>query len=342
LDKRDDVEVLVKINSRPRGLARVALLLVTFRPTRQWWWSNMNLGPINIMLRSYRRDRVLKKVSGGIDLVLHVRNIYLPARTPYVAFIDSTSRMANRSWSGWRPTAMTRRLRYLAERRYYRGAQVVLTAGAQAAESVVSEYGLDASRVRAIGGGVNFDPLPMRLAVWDEPTIIWVGLDWERKGGDLLLQAFEQLRQEFPDAKLLMVGAGERDRQENVEFLPPIYDRDQLAELYRRASVFAHPARHEPYGLVVQEAMAFGLPCVVSDVGALPSIVSDGESGYVVPVGDTQALVHAVATLLRDRRTRVQLGSRGRARVESEFTWTAVAARMVDAVTDAHKEERLS
>jgi glycosyltransferase involved in cell wall biosynthesis len=291
------------------------------------------------MVRSWRRNRALKKVQGGVDLVVHVRNIYMPARTPYVAFIDSTTDMANRSWSGWRPTAMTRRLRYLAERRYYRRAQTVLTAGPLAAESVVKAYGLDASRVRAVGGGVNFDPLPTRLAAGEDPTIIWVGLDWERKGGDLLLQAFAHLRREFPEARLLMVGAGKRDRQENVEFLPPVYDRDSLADLYRRAAIFVHPARHEPYGLVVQEAMAFGLPCVVSDVGALPTIVADGVSGLVTPVGDAKALVAAMSSLLRDKRFRAQLGGNGRRRAEQEFTWDAVAARMVGSVGSSCMQE---
>jgi len=112
-----------------------------------------------------------------------------------------------------------------------------------------------------------------------------------------------------------------------VEVLGFLRDRDRLADLYARASVFCLPSRFEPYGLVAVEAMAHELPCVVTP-GALAEVVLDGETGIVVPQEDPVALAGALSRLLDDPPYARRLGVDARSRVEEQLTWDAVVERM--------------
>lgn len=95
------------------------------------------------------------------------------------------------------------------------------------------------------------------------------------------------------------------------------------------------PSRSEPWGFVLNEAMEFGLPLVVSEaVGAAPDLVRHGENGYVVPVGNVRALTDALAELARDEELRRRMGSASRALVKgfSPEGWARGVLRAVETV----------
>jgi len=178
-----------------------------------------------------------------------------------------------------------------------------------------------------LGVGASFDVLPDPPDGPREPTVLYVGSDWRRKGGDVLVDAFRRVRSERPDARLQIVGTEEPAAEDGVEVLGFLRDRDRLADLYARASVFCLPSRFEPYGLVAVEAMAHELPCVVTP-GALAEVVLDGETGIVVPQEDPVALAGALSRLLDDPPYARRLGVDARSRVEEQLTWDAVVERM--------------
>jgi glycosyltransferase involved in cell wall biosynthesis len=200
--------------------------------------------------------------------------------------------------------------------------------GAAPARSLVSFYGVPEEQVTVVGGGATFEALPEPSRDKREPVILFVGSDWRRKGGDVLLEAFRTVRASRPDARLQVVGADDPPAEAGVEVLGFVDDRPRIAELYARASAYCLPSRFEPYGLSVIEAMAHELPCVVSGVGGLTDIVLDGETGLVVPPEDSSALAAALLRLLDDADYATRLGRNGRARVEHHQNWDAVVERM--------------
>jgi glycosyltransferase involved in cell wall biosynthesis len=101
----------------------------------------------------------------------------------------------------------------------------------------------------------------------------------------------------------------------------------ELARWYRRAQVLVAPSLYEGFGLPAAEAMACGIPVVVSDGGALPEVVADGETGRIVAAGDAAALADALAGLLDDPQRCRELGEAGHRRVIERFTWPQTAAR---------------
>jgi glycosyltransferase involved in cell wall biosynthesis len=242
------------------------------------------------------------------------------------------SRTAHRSRRHWRPwvDVAGRPLEriYEWERRLYRGALHAFTLGTAPAQSLVSFYGVPQERVSAVGAGATFETLPEPSHDRREPVILFVGNDWRRKGGDLLLAAFRTVRASRPDARLQIAGTDEPDAEPGVEVLGFVDDRRRVAELYARASVYCLPSRFEPYGLSVTEAMAYELPCVVTRVGGLTDIVLDRETGLMVTPEDRSALASALLRLLEDPDHATRLGRNGRSRVEHHHNWDAVVERM--------------
>jgi len=99
-----------------------------------------------------------------------------------------------------------------------------------------------------------------------------------------------------------------------------------IAVCLAAADALAAPSRNEGMGRALVEAMALGLPVVASEVGGIPAVVADGETGRLVPPGEVDALASALIELGRDGALRVKLGAAGAARAEAFSTGVAYAA----------------
>jgi glycosyltransferase involved in cell wall biosynthesis len=159
-------------------------------------------------------------------------------------------------------------------------------------------------------------------------NILFVGKEFERKGGDVLLAAFSRVRSRVPAARLTIVGPPAARQQAGVTWTGLLRDRVALRACYENAAVFAMPSRCEPFGLVFLEAMAFGLPCIGTNRDAMPEIIADGQSGFLVPPGDEVALAEKLILLLEDAPRATSMGRFGYEQVVSRFQWSHVAERM--------------
>lgn len=159
------------------------------------------------------------------------------------------------------------------------------------------------------------------------PTALAVASLIPEKGIHLLIEAFSRI--DLPGARLKVVGEGpERSRLEElarsrgvdsrVDFLGL---RDDVQTLLQSAHIFVHPCVwEEAFGLTLAEALATGCPIVASAIGATPEIVSDRETGLLVPPGHVDALAGAIASLLRDAALRERLGDRARRKATERFS----------------------
>jgi alpha-maltose-1-phosphate synthase len=328
LARRHDVVERAGVDLTP--LQRYGLAAATFHPSREVWktrffWKwRLALG-----LRTLNARRRLRRVDQPFDLAVQLLGLFRTQGAPYVLYLDNTIELSQRYWPAWvavEGSALERL--YAWERKLYQGARHVFTMGKPTAESVASFYGVPEDRTSVVGGGANFDDLPPASIGERDPVVLYVGGDWRRKGGDRLIEAFRIVRAKRPDARLQIVGTTEPDAEPGVEVLGFVRDRQLLADLYGRAGIFCLPSRFEPYGLAPIEAMAHGLPCVVTSAGALDEVVLDGETCLVVPPDDVQALAEALLKLLDDPTYARRLGTNARARVESHQTWDAVVDRM--------------
>ncbi|HEY6002226.1 MAG TPA: glycosyltransferase family 4 protein [Anaeromyxobacter sp.] len=264
----------------------------------------------------------------------------LPPRWPYALLLDHTRALAEAS-PAWSCAGLGPPLRYgpgwfARESALYHGATVLACFSENVARSLVRDYGVDPSRVAVVGAGANAFP-ERALRCDDGRTILFVGKDFARKGGPVLLDAFARVRRSHPEARLLVAGASAPDRgaiPPRVFFLGRV-SVSEVASLLSQATVFALPTLREPFGIAFLDAMACGVPCVGTRIEAVPEIVRDGETGLLVPPGDPVALALALERLLGDAGLARAMGARGRARVFASGLWSHAAARLERALAGA-------
>jgi glycosyltransferase involved in cell wall biosynthesis len=157
-----------------------------------------------------------------------------------------------------------------------------------------------------------------------------VGRATGQKGFDVLLEAIAQV----PEAQLVVVGggpgledlvarAGTLGIGERVEFTGWVDNpRDHLTRL----DLYVQPSRFEAQGLAIAEAMLAELAVVATDVGGIPDVVIDGETGLLVPPEDPEALARAIAELIDDPARRAEMGRAGRRRAAEKFTAAGMVA----------------
>jgi len=199
--------------------------------------------------------------------------------------------------------------------------------------------------VTAFHPGAGGPAMRERLGLTAGPVVVCVSRMVPRKGQDTLIRAWPKVRAEVGDATLLLVGDGpyrgdlERLAQQldvgsAVRFTGPVPQAD-LPAYYAAGDVFAMPCRTrrrgldvEGLGIVYLEASATGLPVIGGDSGGAPDAILDGETGYVVPGGDADAVAVRIADLLSDPVRAAAMGEKGLAWVHREWRWELAAARL--------------
>ena len=226
--------------------------------------------------------------------------------------------LANLGYPGFDRAALKSSAYLAREAELYAGAERVFTRSRHVADTIVHGYGCSSERVIVVGVGPNAVP-PSDDAVeratesWYGGRIIFVGVDWERKGGPELVAAFRILRERFPEARLDIVGcspAGVAGPGIEIHGRLPL---DRVAELLAASDVFCLPTLAEPFGVVFIEAMHAGLPVVGTRLGAIPDFVIPHSTGALVAPGDVDELAHALAELLADPDRTRRMGRAARA-----------------------------
>ncbi len=247
---------------------------------------------------------------------------------PHFIYTDHTH-LANLRAPGFDPAFLATKKWIALEHEVYRHADRVFVMGENARASLIEQYGCDSAHIRCVHAGSHADTQPLTLANdgYQNCTVLFIGLDWERKGGPELVQAFTNLAARLPDARLRIAGAAPPLAHPQIEVLGRI-PLERVPQLIAQSSVLCLPSRYEPFGIVVLEAFAQKVPVVVTRVGALAHLVTDHETGRVVPPGDIDALAAALEDLLRDPDKCRRCGEAGQRFAAEHFTWDAVGRKL--------------
>lgn len=328
------------------GIGRGVAAALAFSPQRKRWAVRYHLMAPAYRWRSWRAARLVARHAGRLDCIIQIGATFDPPRRrlPYAVFCDSNIAMAEEGATyGVSDAAWLRRDELDAlrrrEGRIYRGACVVFTISDYLRRSFIEAFALPTERVCTVGAGPNLDPrrvpLPRPRPRDGAPTILFVGKQFERKGGAILLEAFRIVRQQMPQARLVIVGpAAPPTAEPGVEWTGHLDKNEpaqwaRLAHAYQDADVFCLPSLFEPFGIVFVEAMFFGLPCVGTAEWAIPEMIIDGHTGYTVPRAHVMVLADRLVALLTDRSRAHEMGLAGRRHAERRFTWSAVTERMI-------------
>ncbi|GIV18283.1 MAG: 1,2-diacylglycerol 3-glucosyltransferase [Armatimonadota bacterium] len=218
------------------------------------------------------------------------------------------------------PQGMLRTLLWWHLRRFYRGAQATVVPSHFACR-YLQQHGVPSRMVEVIPTGVEFHPLTVqrdearaRYGLPPErPILVYVGRMAREKNLSLLLEMLPLVQRDVPNVLLWLVGSGnaqealhkqaQRMGLSTVVRLQGRVAHESISAVYAAADLFVFPSVTETQGLVLWEAQAHGLPCVVVNAGGAPESVRDGVDGLLVP-NDAKAFAQAVVRLLKDHDTR--------------------------------------
>lgn len=316
------------VAAEPRGADRVARLL------RMSWADQAASRSFAAVFGLTARVGLAR--AGRLDGIVMIDSGYsLPHGAPYVTFDDMTvaqavaqgeppyGELSPRAVSRWRDR----------QRRIFEAARACCVSSAWAGRSVRDDYGMPEGKIHVVGVGRNIE-VPLAAREWSTPRFLFVGVDWQRKRGGAVVEAFGAVREKFPSATLDLVGRHpEMDvpgvRGHGILSLGSEEGQRRYRALLAQATCFLMPSTHEPFGIAYVDAGAAGLPSIGTTVGGAPEAI--GAGGRVVDPADPSALRDAMVELA-DPDTAQRLGALAREHA-SRLTWDAVAERLLRALS---------
>ncbi len=199
---------------------------------------------------------------------------------------------------------------------------------------LIQDYEAAAEKILCVYSGPHVEPDPAQGAPpYEKKKILFIGSEWERKGGPELLGAFRHIHARHPQATLTVVGCSPRLKDHGCIVLGRL-TKEEVRQQYQQASIFCVPTRVEAFGFVFVEAQYFRLPVLATSTGALPEIVQDEQTGYLVPPGDIQALTGVLGDLLGNPQRCRDFGQNGAALVREQYNWDKTSDRMLRSMRD--------
>jgi glycosyltransferase involved in cell wall biosynthesis len=305
--------------------------------SQQSWFEKLPLVRHNWSLRGSLKARQavrsLNKATGKPALYLfHTQVIsllsagWLPGNIPLIVSLDATPLNYDRvgqAYGHQTGNQLIEKIKFWLNRRAFHKATYLVTWSEWARQSLIQDYGVPPDKVEVIAPGTDLDfwgkAAAKRPAQKQEKlALLFVGGDFERKGGRLLYEVFRKSLSGSYELHLVTkapVEAGEGIFvYHNLQPNSPA-----LQELFSRADVFVLPTEGDCLPVAITEAMAASLPVVSTRVGAIEEAVTDGENGFLIAPGDGPALTQALARLADDPELRRAMGKKSRGKAEKYF-----------------------
>jgi glycosyltransferase involved in cell wall biosynthesis len=204
-----------------------------------------------------------------------------------------------------------------------------------ARDSAIGHYGAEPDKVKIVKFGANVKELPIltedyfRIKFEGHCRLLFVGKEWQRKGGDIALSAFQILQSSGMKITMDIVGCDpfKSSPPKGITVYKNIQKNDPsqftlFNELFAHASFFILPTRAEAFGLVFAEAAAFATPVLATNTGGIGSVVEDNETGKLFPLdAGGKEYAQAVTNLWNNKRKMKEMGTAARKKYNSELNW---------------------
>jgi glycosyltransferase involved in cell wall biosynthesis len=223
------------------------------------------------------------------------------------------------------------------ERRILAAARRLLVWSSPVRDSLLTEYGTASDRVAVLPPSLDLANLPTHnpnRPPNPRPRLLFLGGDFRRKGGPSLLETFR--RRFAQTAELHIVTESDVPPEPGVFVHRNIRaGSPEWLDQWARADLFVFPSRLETFGIVLIEAMAFGVPLITTPAGAATDLTENGLNGALLPDASPQTLGDTIARVLADPAAAQQRANRARTRVERDFDLHRNTARLADLIRDS-------
>ena len=216
------------------------------------------------------------------------------------------------------------------EKTVYSNATLNFTMSNNITNSIVKDYECEPSKVVCAYVAPNTN-IPKIITIKEDkyvhPHILFVGKDWEAKGGPTLLKAFINVLKKHPVVKLTIVGCKPEINIFNcnvVGYIPI----SEIGDYFNKASIFCLPTVKEAFGIVFLEAMAYSLPVIGTNIGAIPEFIHDNKNGFKIKVNDVEKLTIKLLELIESPDKCRDFALYGRSLYLEKYTWENVGKIM--------------
>jgi glycosyltransferase involved in cell wall biosynthesis len=196
--------------------------------------------------------------------------------------------------------------------------------------SIIDDYSCSPDKTSCVYCGANLQVTEDEIFEenrFSKKNILFVGVDWQRKGGPVLEEAFRTVLGTYPDATLTIVGCKPKLNLPNCHIVGriPLWEAKKY---FRQASVFCLPTTLEPFGIVFLEAMAHKLPIIGTNIGAIPDFILEDKNGYMVEPNNSSQLSKKIIDLIGSQEKCKTLGEYGHKFLWSRYTWEKTGVRI--------------
>jgi len=231
-------------------------------------------------------------------------------------------------------------------------ASQVIYSSQWAAQSAISDYGANPQKVNIVPFGANIDTVPetdqiVKKCQQEKCTLLFIGKDWKRKGGEIAFQTLVSLLDLGVHAELIILGCipPSEFKHPNLKLIPFLnknlpQEQQQLSQLLLESNFLIFPTRADCSPIVICEANAYGIPVITTNVGGIPSIIKNGKNGYIFPLsasGDDYA--NSIARNFAETDTYKKLVLDSRREYDLRLNWDQWANRISQIISDTFREE---
>lgn len=261
--------------------------------------------------------------------------IYQDLSVSYLKFIVENDPQLF-SFSGFQDnpySAILKRAKY--QDAYYSTCSGIFTMGKWLAKDMIERCHIKSSKVHAVGGGINIDSSLIDYSKKKGSKILFVGRDFVRKGGYLVVDAFKKIRKKSKNVELYVAGPIVNPINEDLDGYHFLGDCNykETAEIFNLCDVYCMPSYFEAYGLVFIEALTFGLPVIGRNSFEMPYFIDEGETGMLLHEDNVDVLSDMIEDLLVNNDVKRNVRER-RDYFLSQYSWDGVAKRICSVIEE--------
>jgi len=221
------------------------------------------------------------------------------------------------------------------EKSIFMNAAKIFVMSSNVQKSLIKQYRINPNKIKVVyaGGNININNPNSELKDYSKKNILFIGGNWKRKGGSILLQSFENIQKIHKDATLTIVS------WRAPKIIKPgvtLYGKvglNEISKLFHQASIFCMPSFIEPFGIVFIEAMMNKLPIVATKINAIPDFVTDNHNGFLVQPGNVEQLETALMKLLDSPNLCKKFGENGYDIYLEKYNWDEAFQKIKSTIT---------
>lgn len=308
---------------------------VSFHFNRSDWVNDFHRNPIAVFSKKHNGNKILYSLSEKVDAVFQfgVMNTYdysLLGTTKVFYYQDGAYDKNSKLWIAKRFNNSFAHM----QKRAFDNATAIFTFSNWARQQHINDYMQDEKKVFAVGWGpclpVEHDDIELKKQV---TKLLFIGRSGKWKGLHVLFSAFKNIRNDFPDIRLDIIGVSAQDALEIAGegiFFHGRIPQEGVIDFLQRSDLFILPSLYERSAHVIVEAMWYGCPVIVSRTCGSPEPVLAANCGLVVEPGNVEALQHAILTIMEYPENIPKLSRNAMLEARGNWSWKAVCETMVN------------